>query len=204
MNSRALMVWSSLVVAAVEVLIPGCAGDREPREAVAVQPDGEEAEKPDGPPPLMVDKTTPLLLKAPNERDEDSQKEATGPLADNGPCLVCHENYKEEPLVVWHAEQCTGCTDCHGDSYAHRNDENNTTPPDTMYPASLVNQSCEQCHMSHNVSAKEVIARMQERDLQETDTEKIVCTDCHGEHRLKIRTVRWDKNTGKLIVPDKD
>jgi hypothetical protein len=29
------------------------------------------------------------------------------------------------------------------------------------------------------------------------------CTDCHGEHRLTIRTRQWDKNTGKLIEDDK-
>ena len=25
------------------------------------------------------------------------------------------------------------------------------------------------------------------------------CTDCHGDHRLRLRTVRWDKKTGKLL-----
>ncbi len=29
-----------------------------------------------------------------------------------------------------------------------------------------------------------------------------VCTDCHGEHRLKVRTRRWDKETGKLVSDD--
>ena len=28
------------------------------------------------------------------------------------------------------------------------------------------------------------------------------CVDCHGEHRLAIRTRRWDKATGKLVHDD--
>jgi len=32
-----------------------------------------------------------------------------------------------------------------------------------------------------------------------TDPDKIVCTDCHGEHRMKVRTIIWDKKTGKLL-----
>jgi hypothetical protein len=27
-----------------------------------------------------------------------------------------------------------------------------------------------------------------------------VCTDCHGSHKLKVRTRMWDKETGKLIM----
>ena len=33
-----------------------------------------------------------------------------------------------------------------------------------------------------------------------TDPKKVVCTDCHGEHRFKVRSVSWDKNTGKLLA----
>ena len=33
-----------------------------------------------------------------------------------------------------------------------------------------------------------------------SDAKDIVCIDCHGQHRLKIRTVRWDKQTKELIV----
>ena len=34
------------------------------------------------------------------------------------------------------------------------------------------------------------------------DPKKIVCTDCHFEHRLESRTVVWDKTTGKLVARD--
>jgi hypothetical protein len=30
----------------------------------------------------------------------------------------------------------------------------------------------------------------------------IACTECHGEHSLKVRTRQWDKLTGKLIADD--
>ena len=29
-----------------------------------------------------------------------------------------------------------------------------------------------------------------------------ICTDCHGQHRMKVRTRVWDKETGKLIKDD--
>ena len=34
------------------------------------------------------------------------------------------------------------------------------------------------------------------------DSERGYCTDCHGSHRLEVRTRRWDKDTGKLIESD--
>jgi hypothetical protein len=89
-------------------------------------------------------------------------------------------------------------------SYAHRNDENNTTPPDIMYPTDVIDSACEVCHESHNVPARDVIARLQERCPGESDPERAICTDCHGRHRLEIRTVRWDKKTGKLLGGDED
>jgi hypothetical protein len=44
-----------------------------------------------------------------------------------------------------------------------------------------------------------VITRWQQRCPEKRDVSQIVCTDCHGEHRLKNRTVRWNKTTGDLI-----
>jgi hypothetical protein len=38
-----------------------------------------------------------------------------------------------------------------------------------------------------------------ERSLDKTDPKRIVCTDCHGEHRMKVRTVLWDKKSGTLL-----
>ena len=124
------------------------------------------------------------------------------PPADNGACFVCHANYEDESMAVSHAKEGTGCVDCHGQSWKHRNDEGNVTPPDVIYPAAKIDPACRKCHEDHNAPAVKVIARWQERCPAKTKPSQIVCTDCHGEHRLALRTVRWDKETGKLLNRD--
>jgi hypothetical protein len=93
-----------------------------------------------------------------------------------------------------------GCVKCHGPSYAHRDDENNATPPDVMYWPQRIDPACLECHETHDAPAKQVIAMWQKRCHGKTNPQQLVCTDCHGQHRLKFRTVWWDKKTGKLIV----
>jgi nitrate/TMAO reductase-like tetraheme cytochrome c subunit len=68
-----------------------------------------------------------------------------------------------------------------------------------MYPAGKIDAACRGCHKSHNAPAAKVIVRWQQRCPAQTDPQEIRCTDCHGEHRLKLRTVRWNKETGKLL-----
>lgn len=162
----------------------------------------EKNPKPGTPPPLKVDKSAPLLLDEPTKKDKDrlSQK----PRADNGACHVCHTNFQEEPLAVTHAQANVGCVRCHGQSIAHRNDEANITPPDKMFPAAKIDAACHKCHESHDVAAAKVIARWQARCPGKTNAKEIVCTDCHGEHRLKLRTIRWNKETGKLLSREAD
>jgi hypothetical protein len=151
-----------------------------------------EAKRP-SPPPLVVGKDAPTL---PGETTGEKPK---GKVADNAACFVCHANYKEEPLAVEHARQNIGCAACHGRSDAHCNDENNTTPPDTLFPADRIDAACRTCHDRHDAPAIQVIARWRERCPTKTDPKTIVCTDCHGRHRLRLRTVRWDKRTRKLL-----
>ncbi len=148
------------------------------------------------PPPLKVDKSAPLLLDEPKTKPAEK---ADGPVADNSACHVCHTNYQEESLAVSHAKADVGCVKCHGVSMAHRNDENNTTPPDKMYPSGRIETMCEECHETHDAPAKKVLTRFRER-CPGKDITQVLCTDCHGEHRLKLRTVQWDKATGKLLV----
>ena len=150
-------------------------------------------------PPLSVDDDAPIL----NEGGEDKKSTVEkGAAADNTACFVCHANYREEILAVQHAEKKVGCVDCHGDSYPHRNDENNTTPPDIIYPKDKIVGACRKCHETHDVPAVEVIALWLKRYPEGKDVKVIVCTDCHGAHRLKIRNVRWDKKTRKLILKE--
>ncbi|HOP75868.1 MAG: cytochrome c3 family protein [Thermogutta sp.] len=120
---------------------------------------------------------------------------------DNSPCFVCHANFEDEPLSTRHFKAKIGCVDCHGESLAHRSDENNTTPPDKMYAPDEIDPACKSCHKNHNASAREVVEVYLERCREITDPKKLTCTNCHGRHRMYHRTIVWDKRTGKLITP---
>ncbi len=163
----------------------------------------DEPKKAGGPPPLVVDTSAPLLLDEPTEEQQKSAAIVNEATSENAACFVCHANYRTEFLVSRHARANIGCVNCHGESTAHRNDENNTTPPEKIFPTDEIEPFCRKCHQSHNVSPGKIVARWLERNLNKTDAEQIVCTDCHGEHRMKVRTVIWDKKTGKLISTNK-
>ena len=137
-------------------------------------------------PPLVVDKSTPLLLGGSSEKPKAKEPDY---MSINPACFVCHNNYTEETLVKQHAKEKVGCIDCHGQSFAHRDDEDNITPPDTMYPLEKIDAACQKCHETHDAPAKKVLTRWQERCPQKKDFAGIVCTDCHGGHRLEKRTV---------------
>lgn len=143
-------------------------------------------------PPLSLEGLMDEKLPEPEEKVEVK--------ADNSACYVCHGNYDGEELALIHAKEDVSCIECHGESLAHRDDEDNVTPPDIMYPTDKIEEKCAECHDSHDVSAREVIVRWQERCPKKTNPKELVCTDCHGQHRLKLRTVRWDKKTRKLII----
>jgi hypothetical protein len=175
-------LWACLAVPASNLLSPAVAAEAEAPRA--------------GPPPLVVDPDAPLLLEEPGEMPPAP---AAGRVADNQACYVCHANYEDEELAQWHAKADVGCMKCHGASLAHRNDENNTTPPDVMFPPGAIDKNCAECHDMHDAPAAKVIARWQERCPEKTNVKEIVCTDCHGRHRLDFRTVRWDRKTGELI-----
>jgi hypothetical protein len=163
------------------------------------EPELSQAEKPGGPPALVIDQDAPLLLDEPGETERPAVAAAPASLGENTACFVCHANYQAEPLAKQHAGADVGCVSCHGLSYAHRNDENNTTPPDVMYPRNGIDPACRKCHASHDVPAGKIVTLWLQRFPDKTDAQSIVCTDCHGDHRLKVRTVRWDKKTGKLL-----
>jgi len=140
---------------------------------------------------------SPLLLE-----DDDSAETvapATGPVADNSRCHVCHINFADEELAVEHARADVGCETCHGPSDAHCNDEDNITPPDVMFPVARINPTCMGCHPRDEISILPHRAW-----LNGTAPEgKRHCTGCHGDHRIGYRTRRWDKVTGELIQDDK-
>ena len=151
-------------------------------------------------PPLTVDKSAPLLLDGPTEKPGGKDKD---PSSLNQACYVCHNNYTEELMVTVHAKEKVGCVDCHGLSFAHRDDEDNITPPDIMYPLDKIDTACQKCHETHDAPAKKVLTRWQERCPAKQDFASVVCTDCHGTHRLDKRVVRWDKKTRALVLSAK-
>ncbi|MHB1037288.1 MAG: cytochrome c3 family protein [Pirellulales bacterium] len=168
--------------------------------AAAEKPaDEKAAEKPSGPPPLKLETDEPPLLL--DDAPKDVEKV---PMADNQHCFVCHSKYDQEEFAVVHAKADVGCVKCHGASLAHRNDENNTTPPDIIFPKEGIEANCITCHETHDAPVKKVIARWMEvykdKDLDKVSLDKMLCTDCHGDHRMAHRTVRWDKHTRKLII----
>ena len=195
-NLRVALIVS-LVIGTVAFLSCTPSSDSGPADIRAADPVESEPEITSGPPPLVVDTSEPLLLDEPTE--EQVAAANTQAARDNMACFVCHANYAGEFLAARHAAANVGCVTCHGDSFAHRNDENNTTPPETMYPAREIDPFCQGCHNSHDVPAQKVLARWIELGIDKEDAGRIVCTDCHGEHRMKIRTVIWDKQTGKLL-----
>ena len=126
----------------------------------------------------------PLLLL--DEVDSSESAEASGPVADNSRCYVCHINFDGEGLSAIHAKADVGCEDCHGVSDAHCSDEDNITPPDEMFAKAAINDFCKGCHPDGKLSEG-----------------KKYCTQCHGKHVMEHRTRRWDKKTGELIEDDK-
>jgi hypothetical protein len=69
-----------------------------------------------------------------------------------------------------------------------------------MFPAEKIELNCITCHETHDAPAKKVLAMWKERSAKRLLPDEILCTDCHGEHRLSLRTVRWDKATRRLLT----
>ena len=154
------------------------------------------ATAPSKPPPLELDDAEPLRLD-PTPRPASTA--TSKPIADNSSCLVCHANFRKEGLAATHASNAVSCAACHGPSVAHRNDEANVIPPDRMFPVESIDASCARCHEGHDVEPRAVVKRFLERSAKQNDLKSLVCTSCHGEHRMAVRTVRWDRKTGKLV-----
>jgi len=158
-------------------------GDR--RKDGRDQKAGQDADT-DEEPLLLLDDEPPLLL----DDGPEGSSEATGPMADNSRCHVCHLNYAKEDIAVVHARAKIGCVDCHGDCDEHIADESwasggNGTPPGIMYAPDKINPLCIGCHDKDEIDTED-----HEEFLAGTADEKY-CTDCHGDHRLPKRKCKW-------------
>jgi hypothetical protein len=168
--------------------------DEEPRGDNGAQggegPEAEEkvdqADPGEEPPLLLLDEEPPLLLEGGNGGSAVS----AGPVADNSRCHHCHLNYVDEEIATVHARANIGCADCHGNCDEHIADESwasggNGTPPEIMYPPEKVNPCCLKCH------PKDKLDKAKHESFLAGKTEEKVCTDCHGDHRLKERKCKW-------------
>jgi uncharacterized Fe-S center protein len=126
--------------------------------------------------------------------------------ADNSYCYVCHRNLEKESLNQTHSKVGVGCEKCHGLSERHSSDEDGITPPQIMYSRDRVPPFCLSCHPVAKLTPIDAhtgfLGKDQRSEGKIQDAKKTVCTDCHGEHRLKVRTRRWDKGTGRLVSDD--
>jgi hypothetical protein len=120
-------------------------------------------------------------------------------------CSACHYGFSDEKLASTHEKASVGCERCHGESERHRSDEDNITPPEIMYPKARINPTCMMCHPRHEIqhvaSHKELLAGAKTVfDSSDEGGNQIYCTDCHApHHRINVRTIRWNKETGELI-----
>lgn len=121
-------------------------------------------------------------------------------------CAACHYAFGEEKLALTHEKAGIGCERCHGESERHRNDEDNVTPPEIMYPRNKIIPTCMMCHPRHAIEHvdhhKRLLAGAKtifDSDSQPRGRQR-VCTSCHAkEHRIKVRSIRWNKSTGELL-----
>jgi len=128
---------------------------------------------------------------------QDYHRESSESFVANPFCFACHADFEGEQFALNHELAGIGCERCHGESERHRSDEANITPPEIMYPKAKINPTCMMCHPRHELQH----IKDHEPLLEGAATgEKKYCTDCHGtEHRMKVRTIRWNKVTGELI-----
>jgi hypothetical protein len=120
-------------------------------------------------------------------------------------CSACHYAFGDEILARTHERAGIGCERCHGESERHRSDEDNITPPEIMYPKERINPTCMMCHPRHEIrhvaSHEEMLAGAKTVfDSADEGGNQIYCTDCHArDHRINVRTIRWNKETGELL-----
>ena len=132
-----------------------------------------------------------LILAAggcPQRRPAGADAGHASSAADNSECLICHMDFKAELISARHERERIRCTDCHGPSLAHGDDEMNITPPDKLFGRAEVVPFCKTCHRSHKKGkayddfVKKWHSRRRPNGRMILDDS--VCTDCHGNHAV--------------------
>ena len=153
------------------------------------------------------DQTQVEMVVVEQETAEESAEEAEKEVfVANVFCSACHYGFDDEELADAHRKAGIGCERCHGESERHRSDEENVTPPEIMYPVAKINPTCMMCHPRHEIKHNPAhgILLAGAKTIFDSDSEdagpQMYCTTCHAkEHRINVRTIRWDKATGELL-----
>jgi|GEM_PF-2690533 len=132
-------------------------------------------------------------------------------LANNDACVKCHKEFEKEEMVHEHRFGNAGCVRCHGDSKKHAADpeKGKSVPPDKMYTRENMTAMCIECHKDfdkvhktekglNGFAGKDFVAKWLKKNTDKLDDadapeRKPACYDCHGHHKLKKRTVTWEK-----------
>ena len=121
-------------------------------------------------------------------------------------CAACHYAFGEELLASTHEKAGIGCERCHGESERHRSDEDNVTPPEIMFPKNKINPTCMMCHPRHSIEhiPSHALLLAGAKTIFDSDSDaggqQMYCTTCHAkEHRINVRTIRWNKATGEML-----
>ena len=124
-----------------------------------------------------------------------------GKKTDNSHCLVCHLDFKKEEIAANHEAEGVGCEACHGDSFAHGDDEFNITTPDVLYGREEIGPLCRKCHMFHakGRTYKDFLKKWEdERGANgRMISANSVCTDCHGNHAVLTPDKQIEPTTPK-------
>lgn len=164
------------------------------------------------------DRSTPAAVRDANDQPQAgvvtavaaSRPQPEPTFTANSFCMACHADFDEEELALDHEVFGIGCERCHGESLRHRSDEANITPPELMYAKERINPMCMMCHPRQDLrDTKDHLPILEaglstfEEAVPTGDDVQKYCTDCHGhDHRMKVRTIRWDKATGALLAPE--
>lgn len=106
---------------------------------------------------------------------------------DNSACLSCHSYFERDEISEEHEGEGMLCTDCHGLSLAHMEEDPPTSPADVTFTRAEVDAFCNDCHNPRHHPERKTAEFIEQwegytRANGRTVTADSVCTDCHGRH----------------------
>ncbi|GEM_PF-1279803 len=185
-SSTVVLQWGFVAAATIVLILPNPWGSLwECSHVLQGMAAGSQGAGPSKPPAASSDPSPhrPDGSKRAGDFEESASNDPEELFSANAACGVCHMSFLIESLSRTHLAAKIPCIHCHGLSAGHANDENiGATKPDIVYPRDKIDPACQKCHPKHDVPARAVVARWLERELKDAE---LVCTDCHGHHRIR-------------------